>query len=247
MDGIHNLTQRQVEILKALIEEYINTADAVGSETLEKRHNISASPATIRNEMVKLTQMGYLQKPHSSAGRMPTPKGMKFYVNDLMKEKEISVGEEVAMKEKVWDYRERANLFLREVTRSLAQNTGALAIATTEDGDLYCSGYANILEMPEFFDIDVTKQLLEAIDSHDHIQRITSQPVESDEDVQILLGDDLSSILQGPYSLVYTTYRTPMQHRGAIGVLGPVRLNYNYIVPAIRNVRGLVHEIAKGW
>ena len=137
--------------------------------------------------------------------------------------------------------------FLREVTRSLAHNTGALAIATTEDGDLYCSGYANILEMPEFFDIDVTKQLLEALDSHDYIQRITSQPVESDEDVQILLGDDLSSILQGPYSLVYTTYQTPMQHRGAIGVIGPVRLNYTYIVPAIRNVRGLVREIAKGW
>ena len=103
MEGIHNLTQRQIEILKALAEEYISTAEPVGSETLEKRHSISASPATIRNEMVKLTEMGYLQKPHSSAGRMPTPRGMKFYVNELMKEKDISVGEEVAMKEKVWD------------------------------------------------------------------------------------------------------------------------------------------------
>lgn len=247
MESIHNLTQRQIEILKALIEEYINTADAVGSETLEKRHNISASPATIRNEMVKLTDMGYLQKPHSSAGRMPTPRGMKFYVNELMKEKEISVGEEVAMKEKVWDYREQSNRFLKEVTRSLAEKTGTLAIATTDDGDLYCSGYANILDMPEFYDIDVTKHLLEALDRYDYIQRLTSQPVESEEDVHILLGDDLSSMLQGPYSLVYTTYQTPMQNRGAIGVLGPVRLNYNYVVPAIRTLRGLVREIAKGW
>lgn len=247
MEGIHNLTQRQIEILKALIEEYINTADAVGSETLEKRHNISASPATIRNEMVKLTQMGYLQKSHSSAGRMPTPRGMKFYVNELMKEKEISVGEEVAMKEKVWDYREQENRFLKEITRSLAEKTGTLAIATTEEGDLYCSGYANILDMPEFYDIDVTKHLLEALDRYDYIQRLTSQPVDSEEDVHILLGDDLSSILQGPYSLVYTTYQTPMQNRGAIGVLGPVRLNYTYVVPAIRTLRGLVREIAKGW
>src|SRR3990167_2005655 len=102
---MHNLTQRQIEILRNLIEEYIETALPVGSETLEKKRNISASPATIRNEMVKLTDLGYLQKPHSSAGRVPTPEGMKFYVNQLMKEKEISVTEGVELKEKVWDYR----------------------------------------------------------------------------------------------------------------------------------------------
>lgn len=247
MEGIHNLTQRQIEILKALVEEYINTAEAVGSETLEKRHNISASPATIRNEMVKLTQMGYLQKPHSSAGRMPTAMGMKFYVNELMKEKEISVGEEVAMKEKVWDYREQSGRFLHELTKSLAEKTGTLAIATTDEGDLYCSGYANILEMPEFYDIDVTKQLLEAIDSYDYIHQLTSRPIENEEGVQVLLGEDIESLLHGPYSLVYSNYQTPLQHRGAVGVIGPVRLNYTYIFPAIRMVSGLVSEIAKGW
>src|SRR5579859_5466263 len=102
---MNDLTQRQVQILKSLVEEYIETAEAVGSETLEKKHNLSASPATIRNEMVRLTEMGYLRKTHSSAGRIPTAEGMKFYVNQLMKEKEVSVAEEVAVKEKLWDYR----------------------------------------------------------------------------------------------------------------------------------------------
>jgi heat-inducible transcriptional repressor len=82
---MHDLTARQVEILKSLIEEYIETAEPVGSETLEKKHNLSASPATIRNEMVRLTDLGYLKKPHVSAGRIPTPAGMKFYVKQLMK------------------------------------------------------------------------------------------------------------------------------------------------------------------
>src|SRR5487761_1852272 len=157
---MHDLTQRQIEILKALIEEYINTAEAVGSETLEKKHNLSASPATIRNEMVKLTKLGYLRKLHISAGRVPTPAGMKFYVNQLMKEKELSVAEEVALKEKVWDFRETENKFLKEITRCLAEKTKALAIATTDEGDFFCSGYANILDMPEFFDIEITKALL---------------------------------------------------------------------------------------
>src|SRR3989338_7212306 len=116
---MHDLTQRQVEILKSLIEEYIETAEAVGSETLEKKYSLGASPATIRNEMVKLTQLGYLKKLHTSAGRVPTPEGMRFYVNQLIKEKELSVAEEVAAKEKLWDYRERVNPFMKEVTKAL--------------------------------------------------------------------------------------------------------------------------------
>ncbi len=247
MEGLHNLTQRQIEILKALIEEYIKTAEAVGSETLEKRHSISASPATIRNEMVKLTEMGYLQKPHSSAGRMPTPQGMKFYVNELMREKELSVGEEVALKERVWDFRDKENRFLREVTRSLAEKTKTLAIATTDEGELYCSGYAHILDMPEFYDIDVTKNLLEAIDRHDYIQQIINQSEDPEEDVHILLGEELGAGLQGPYSLVYSKYHTPMQHTGIIGVIGPVRLNYTNIVPTVRTIKILIPEIVRGW
>src|SRR5258708_20267024 len=116
--------------------------------------------------MVKLSEYGYLKKSHSSSGRIPTATGMKFYVRELMKEKELSTVEEVALKEKVWDYRERMQRFLKETTRSLAEKTNTLAVATTDDGDMYCSGYANILEMPEFFDIDVTKRLLEALDEY---------------------------------------------------------------------------------
>lgn len=63
---MHNLTQRQVEILRSIIEEYIASAEPVGSETLEKKYNLTASPATIRNEMVRLTDMGYLQKQQKS-------------------------------------------------------------------------------------------------------------------------------------------------------------------------------------
>jgi len=151
---MHDLTQRQIEILKTLIEEYIDTAEPVGSETLEKKHSLSASPATIRNEMVKLTDLGYLKKTHVSSGRVPTSQAMKFYVSQLMKEKEPSVAEEVALKEKVWDLRDKENEFLRELTRTLAEKTKTLAVAATDEGDFFFSGYANILDMPEFYDID---------------------------------------------------------------------------------------------
>ncbi|OGH08083.1 MAG: hypothetical protein A2171_01260 [Candidatus Levybacteria bacterium RBG_13_35_9] len=243
---MHDLTARQVDILKSLIEEYIETAEAVGSETLEKKHNLSASPATIRNEMVRLTELGYLKKTHVSAGRVPTSMGMKFYVKQLMKEKELSVAEEVSLKEKVWDLREKEREFLKEVTRTLAQRSKALAIATTNEGDFFCAGYANILDMPEFLDIDVTKNLLEAVDQAEYLQSLFSGQTD-DNEIHILLGEELGPRLNGPYGFVYKRYHTPMKLTGEIGVLGPARLNYNYIVPTVRYFGSLIEEIAKGW
>ncbi len=243
---MHDLTQRQIEILKALIEEYIETAEAVGSETLEKKHSITASPATIRNEMVRLTDLGYLKKPHISAGRVPTPAGMKFYVKQLMKEKDLSVAEEVGLKEKLWDFREKEQKFLKEVTKTLAEKTKALAVATTDEGEFFCSGYANILDMPEFFDIDITRSLLSAIDEAECFHTLFANNLEPEE-VHILLGEELGPRLSGPYGFVFTRFETPLHEHGEIGVLGPTRLNYTNIVPTVRYFSNLIAEVAKGW
>lgn len=244
---MNELTQRQIQILKSLIEEYIETADAVGSETLEKKHNLSASPATIRNEMVRLTELGYLKKPHTSAGRIPTPQGMKFYVRQLMKEKELSVAEEVALKERVWDYRDHEARFLREAVRSLAEKTRALAIATTQNGEVYAAGYANILDMPEFFDIDITKNLLTALDEFDLFKTLCSVKDDDDQDIHVLVGEELAPRLEGPYGFVFKRYHTPLNETGEIGVLGPSRLHYTSVIPVVRYFGGLIEEIAKGW
>lgn len=244
---MHDLTQRQVDILRNLVEEYVETAEPVGSETLEKKHNLSASPATIRNEMVRLTELGYLKKPHTSAGRVPTSAGMKFYVKQLMKEKELSVAEEIALKERVWDYREKSNRFMHELTKSLADRTKALAVVTTEDGDIFAAGHANILDMPEFFDIDVTRSLLSVLDEVDYFNNLFSGMQNEAEEVHVFLGDELGPRLQGPYGFVVTHYESPMHLAGEIGVIGPSRLNYDEVIPTVRYCSNLIKEIAKGW
>lgn len=244
---MHNLTQRQIEILKSIVEEYIETAEPVGSETIEKKRNISASPATIRNEMVQLSEQGYLKKPHSSAGRIPTSKGIKFYVRELMKEKELSIVEEVALKEKVWDYRDKMQRFLKEVTRSLAEKTNTLAIATIDNENLYCSGYANILDMPEFYDIDVTRNLLSAIDEYDLIRGIFDNNNNDSEDIHVLIEDELGDRLNGPYGFIFTDFKTPRNITGKIGVVGPVRLRYTSIIPTVRYFGNLIESSASGW
>ncbi|HKC14911.1 MAG TPA: hypothetical protein VKC89_03045 [Patescibacteria group bacterium] len=243
---MNELTQRQIEILKSLIEEYIETADPVGSETLEKKHNLTASPATIRNEMVRLTNLGYLKKAHISSGRIPTPQALKFYVNQLMKEKELSVTEEVGVKEKVWDLREKEEKFLQELTKNLAEKTKTLAITTTNEGGFFACGYANLLDMPEFYDIDITKNLFSVLDEYDYFRDLFAEDPEN-ENIHVVLGEELGPKLQGPYGFVFTNYETAGNIKGHIGVLGPNRLNYTYIVPTVRYFGNLIEEVAKGW
>src|SRR3990172_5418547 len=172
------LTDRQIKLLKAIVEEYIESAEPVGSETIEKNYpHLGFPPATIRNEIVKLTEIGFLKKPHSSAGRMPTPVGLKLYVRELMKTKDLSVSDEVAVKEKVWSHRNSMDQLLREATRALAEKTRTLALATSVNGDLYYAGAANILEMPEFYDINLTRNLLLMLDRLDFWNRIFKEAI----------------------------------------------------------------------
>lgn len=148
-----DLTDRQVQILRAVVEEYTQTAEAVGSETLDKKYNLGVSPATIRNEMAYLVDLGYLKQPHTSAGRVPTPAAVKLYIKEMMKERSLTVAEEVSAKERVWEKRTELGEALRATTQELAQRTGSIGIALTDDMHVYHAGYAHILDLPEFFDI----------------------------------------------------------------------------------------------
>jgi heat-inducible transcriptional repressor len=241
-----NLTNRQIQILKAIIEEYIETAEPVGSETLDKKYNLGISPATVRNEMVKLTREGFLKQPHASAGRSPTPLALRFYTHQLMKEKELSVTEEVAAKEAVWAYRQNFDKLLRQATRSLAEKTRAMALATDEEGDLYYAGAANILEMPEFFDIDLTKSLLSLMDRFDFWEELVSRTIEGEEPIHLLLGEELGAKYLEPCGFVYTHYQLP-RHHGVVGIVGPYRLNYAYIIPVVRYFGNLIEELGQSW
>lgn len=237
---MYDLTPRQVGILKLIVREYIDNAEPVGSETLEKKHDIGVSPATIRNEMAEMVKLGYLSKPHTSAGRIPTTKALKLYINELMKEKELSVADEVQAKEHVWDLRSQEDKFLREVTRDLAKKTHTLAVTTTDEGDIFYSGYANILEMPEFYDIDVAKNLLNILDNASCFEMIAKR---IENNLGIFLGDELGNEVFRPYSFVFARFQTK-DHKGSIGIVGPARIRYEMIVPTVRFFGDLIGEVA---
>ena len=84
------LTERKLKILQAIISDYVKTAEPVGSRTISKKYDLGVSPATVRNEMADLEEMGYLTHPHTSAGRVPSDSAYRLYVNALMEKKELT-------------------------------------------------------------------------------------------------------------------------------------------------------------
>lgn len=236
-----DLTDRQKALLRAVIEKYIETAEPIGSETVEKEAKLGVSPATIRNEMVRLTALGYLKQPHTSAGRIPTSTGMKFYVDQLMEEKALSLKDEVAIKEELKEETNRFDKLLKHTARVLADQTQSLAIATDEEGDIYAAGMANILDMPEFYDIDITKTVLSMIDKAEIMSQITSQLLPEDQ-IKILFGEELGMPYLEPCGFIVTRYRM-LHHSGVLGVIGPNRLNFSVIIPTMRYFSQLLSQM----
>src|SRR3990167_6069921 len=113
-----DLTDRQKALLKAIIEEYIEAAEPVGSEVIERKYDLGVSPATIRIEMVRLTEGGFLKQPHTSAGRVPTSMGFRLYISELMKEKQLPVTAEVSIKDQLMSQRYKEDRVLREAVKA---------------------------------------------------------------------------------------------------------------------------------
>lgn len=114
------LDERKKKILQAVIRNYLETGEPVGSRTISKYTDLNLSSATIRNEMADLEEMGYILQPHTSAGRIPSDKGYRFYVDTMMQEKEREVFE---MKDMLVERQDKLETLLKQVAKVLAQNT----------------------------------------------------------------------------------------------------------------------------
>lgn len=236
-----DLSDRQKALLKAIIEEYIESAEPVGSEVIERKYNLGVSPATIRIEMGKLTDMGYLRQPHTSAGRAPTSVGMRFYIQELMSEKQLPVVAEVSIKEKMMSQRLKRERVLKEAVLALADRLGMLGLAIDSEGQQFYAGAANILDWPEFYDIDVARFVLSLFDQNPRLGEIIGRAVGADP-IHILFGEEMEFEYLRPTSFVFTKYDMNEGRTGVIGVIGPARMNFALVLPYVKYVRNLLSE-----
>ena len=240
------LTDRQKALLKAIIEEYIESAEPIGSEVIERKYDLGVSPATIRIEMVKLTEAGFLRQPHTSAGRVPTSMGFRLFISELMKEKSLPVTAEVSIKEQLFQQRHKQERLLKEAVRALASRCDMLGLAIDSDLQIYYAGASNILDWPEFYDIDVTRFVLGLFDENPQLQEIIGRAKSSDP-IHVLFGEDMEFENLRTTGFVFTRYELDPQKQGIIGVVGPARMNFALVLPYVKYVRGLIMDAARNW
>lgn len=234
------MTERQVKILAAIIEQYAEVAAPVGSITLAKLFGVSS--ATIRSEMARLEEMGMIAQPHTSAGRIPTDLGYRFYVNTLT---EAQVNEQPrldrgarAIDARVSTHGDRADRAIRSAVDSLVDLTHNLGLATIGE-ELYLSGIGNLFSQPEFTSGKHAQSVARLLDNLEPWLREAAP----NEPLNVYIGSENPIGKTSGASLIISRFRSPYSDRSYIGVLGPTRQSYGRVMRLVRHAGAMLEEV----
>ena len=222
------MVNRQEKLLQKIIQEYIKTAEPVGS--LKLARDIQVSSATVRNEMVELEESGFIYQPHTSAGRVPTEKGYFFYVSNFIKDAVLSDSEQkifaAAMK---MAKGERA---VKNLAQKIAEFATEAVIVAFNPNNLYFTGLSNLFAKPEFVDRVSVTSVSQILDKSEQVLPQIIDLVSRRE--HILIGSN------NPFGNQCSFVATPFGSDGFFGILGPMRMNYEKNLAVINYVKGLI-------
>jgi heat-inducible transcriptional repressor len=214
------MTERQLQILSGIVKEYIRTAQPVSSHFLNGKNILNVSPATIRNEMQQLTQEGYLLQPHTSAGRVPTDKGYRFFVDKLF-EKEIKQMR-LEMEKKMED----ALNFTHQLTRFLADHSSSLALGyLPEENILWKEGWGEIFSEPEFREGETAAKFARMLE--DFEENIDELVFDDFSQIRVYIGKENPFSKSQDFGLVMGQCSFPKNKKGLLVIAGPKRMAYD--------------------
>ncbi len=218
------MDERLKKLLSAIIEEYTETAIPVGSKVLVDKYGFKLSSATIRNAMATLEKEGYLYQPHVSAGRIPTDKGYRLFVEEIMHDEKLSLSEQRKLQAELLKLKAQNKRFSRTTAKLLSSLSGSLVISGLEK-ELYDFGISELLENPEFQEIDEFCKVAEALDYIDeNIDSILKKMHEGETKIFIGKENPIQNISN--CSMVVSPYRTKEGERGLLAIIGPKRMKY---------------------
>ena len=235
------MNERQSRLLAAIIDQFIETALPVGSKRLLESAHFPVSSATIRAEMMALEDEGFLVQPHVSAGRIPTAEGYRMYVREFMqptKEQRVVMRKFETLKEQYLHRKDQERVY--EAVALLAQMIPNVSFATVPHREqVFFMGFSNVLRQPEFEqNATLARFVAEVLETK---LAKTLESIEIDEKVRYYIGDEhLLPDLQS-CSMMVTSYAL-RGLTGAIGILGPMRMDYAYNTVALELVADLLRS-----
>lgn len=235
------MTERQRLILASIIEQHAEIAAPVGSVMLAKLFGVSS--ATIRSEMSKLEERGFIEQPHTSAGRIPTDAGYRFYVNSLNEAhaeqpQQLLDRSARAIEARVSTHGDRADRAIRSAVDSLVDLTQNLGIATIGD-ELYISGMGNLFSQPEFLHGEHAQQVARLLDNLEPWLREAAP----NEPLNVYIGAENPIGKASGATLIISRFRSPYSDNSYIGVIGPTRQSYAKVMRLVRHTGAMLEEI----
>lgn len=232
------LTERQNVILNSIVEEYINSAEPVSSKLLEKKYGFEVCPATIRIEMQKLTDEGLISQPHTSAGRVPTDKGYRYFVDELL-EKDIIENkgtENLFKEEKIED----TVKLLQSLTKNLADISSNLALGyLMSEKILWKEGWEDILGEPEFQEKGIISNFAEVIKNFEE----TVGGLELNSHISVFIGRENPFPKAKEFTTIITKCRFPKNEEGVLAILGPKRMSYGKNINSLNALVKILEEL----
>jgi transcriptional regulator of heat shock response len=233
------ITEREKEILSTVISEYVNSARPVSSQSLEKKYDFGICPASIRIEMQKLTDAGFLFQPHTSAGRVPTDKGYRFFVNSLLEKDGFAKEDDSAVKEWVGAEVRDTIRFIQSVTKNLAAFSSSLALGYSYDEEiLWKDGWEDLLKAPEFREERIVFNFASLLKSFEE----DIKEFKADSGVKIFIGRENPFPKSGDFSTIVSRCHFPSRKEGILAILGPKRMTYEKNINSLNSLARLLEK-----
>jgi len=223
MDKTSEITQRQAKILAAIVKENCDNGQPVASADLTEKYNFSVSAPTIRNEMQELEKHGFIKQPHTSAGRVPTDKGFRFFVNELMDRVKLTLKEQDTLKRELLKLQMAHMEMSRRLTKLLSEHSQSASFALF-DNEISTMGLSNILNNPALPAQDA-KEIANFFDCIDeHAEKMMNDY--SGMGTKAMIGKEIELSKTSDYSMIVSGLQLPSGKKGIIGLVGPKSMKY---------------------
>lgn len=219
------ITDRQKAILFAVIDEHIKEAEPISSQMICETFDFGVSPATMRNEFARLEEEGYLNQPHTSAGRVPTDRGYRLFVNELLAERANSSRKIREAFRRIADVEREAYSLFAELAKIAASFSGSTVLSGPRAANAFFkAGVHEALRQPELADSMFRARFGDIVDSFDEDAGSFFERLDRDG-VSVFIGKENPIMKARDFSMLVSRFRTPSEE-GVIVIVGPKRMDY---------------------
>lgn len=231
------MNERSKTILKLIVEEYIGSAEPIGSKALMQKHGLQVSSATIRNDMCALEKEGFLRQPHTSAGRIPTEKAYVFYLQHFVEPDHKKTSRE-QLKESVITAPD-AKTALKQLAKTLVDLSGETAMVAVNPHWSYYTGVSNLFAKPDFHDIARLHMLSSTVDRFDEVLMAMFGITSPEPEIFIGSGNPFGKDM----AAIVAKYPLNNHQVALLGLVGPLRMDYARNIALIKEARESLESI----